>query len=141
MSTSTYDPTGADLLSTQPIFNAAYTGDMEALQEILNTNPNALTDRDSKGYQAIHYAARNGQGDVIKFLVSQGVPIDTESDDKHRAVHLAAAFGKVALLELLKTLGADLDAKTKIGSQAIHFAAEGWTMRSSRVACISRSIS
>jgi ankyrin repeat protein len=93
------------------------------------------------GYRAIHLAAMSGKVEILKFLVSSGVRVDSRTGSlaRRHAVELedfsplaghdwtglmiAAGEGHLATAEQLLRLGADVDARNSVGQTALHFAA------------------
>ena len=76
-----------------------------------------------KGRTALHWAARSGHLEVVKFLVGAGASLEAESNDSWTALHFAARWGRLAILKVLVGAGANLEAKNNSGSTALHFAA------------------
>jgi ankyrin repeat protein len=93
------------------------------------------------GYQAIHLAAMSGRVEILKFLASSGVDVDsrTAAVAKPHAVELedfsplgghdwtalmvAAGEGHLATAAELLKLGGNVDARNSLGQTALHFAA------------------
>lgn len=73
------------------------------------------------GRQPIHWAARNGHVDVLRFVVvACGVPVDARTEDGTTALHLAAWRGHVeACRWLVEDAAADVHATNGFGCNAI----------------------
>jgi ankyrin repeat protein len=70
-------------------------GDLKALRYLSEINPARLTETDgtSAQWQAIHEAARNGQLDIVKFLVEEsGVDVNEPCDVTNLKTPLAVAM-------------------------------------------------
>lgn len=59
----------------------AARGALDAIQELAETNPAVLHQRDANHWQPIHEAARAGQTQVIEYLVQKGVDLNTRTND------------------------------------------------------------
>ena len=80
-----------------------------------------------RGYDRgpIHWAARNGRAEVVRWLVRGArVPVDQTTSDATTPLHLALARGHAATAAaLVDELGADARAVNAHGCNAAHFAA------------------
>ncbi|RYP83566.1 hypothetical protein DL769_001320 [Monosporascus sp. CRB-8-3] len=72
----------------------------------------------------IHMAARIGQTEFIKALVSRGVSVNSKGAFGATALHLAALEKNDALVKGLIEMGANLNAQTMSGQTALHIAAQ-----------------
>jgi len=61
-------------------------------------------------------AARNGDVEAVRSLLSEGADVNAAQGDGMTALHWAAEFGHTAVADLLLSVGADVEAKTRIGS-------------------------
>jgi len=85
-------------------------------------------DLNTQGYQgtALHYAAKNGQYEMVKFLISKGADVNTRTEwSNFTPLHIAASpvinvGAKVA--ELLIDEGADINAKNLDGETPLDLA-------------------
>lgn len=127
---------GAELLVA-----AAEKGNTDVVkaQIAAGTPPNAVA---KNGWQAIHYAANNGDAVMLKVLLASGAKVDALSSGKEgqfQPLHLVARgqeahysgdqrrmkdAGYIEAAQLLLATGAKVDAKTGDGKQPIHLAAE-----------------
>ncbi|SRR5450830_289160 len=75
------------------------------------------------GWTALHYAAINGNPDIIKVLLDASAYIDAESpEDKMTPVMLAAVRGRTAAVQILMQEGADISLKNADGMTALDLA-------------------
>ena len=75
------------------------------------------------GLTALHYAAQNGNLDIIKFLVEHGADISAQDYGQSRSViHFAALNGDIECIKYLTEHGADLLDKDANGATAFHYA-------------------
>lgn len=120
-------------LALPPIHDAAAHGNLDEVQRIISSDPNALLSRDEGGAVALHHAAWNGWVLVVKALLAAGTPVDITKDlpnagdgtDGWTALHHAAAQGQVDVLKELLQAGARVDFQAKDGSIPLHQAAWG----------------
>ncbi len=59
----------------------------------------------------LHFAARDGDVEAIKYLIEDGYDINTTDTRSVTALHVAALFGQLAAVKTLVALGAKVDAK------------------------------
>jgi ankyrin repeat protein len=77
------------------IWTAAQFGDETTLRRKTEQNPKLLQQADDYGYTPLHYAAQNGHEKIVKYLLSQNVPVDLEkcgATPLHRAGKLLVIF-------------------------------------------------
>jgi ankyrin repeat protein len=86
----------------------------------------ALLDKDAEvnkhGWTALHYAAANGDGDIIRLLLEKSAYIDAESPNKTTPVMMAARAGHLDVVKQLMEAGADISLKNDQGLTAADFA-------------------
>ncbi|XP_024525341.1 ankyrin repeat domain-containing protein 65 isoform X2 [Selaginella moellendorffii] len=119
-----------------PLHYAAATGRASIISILLASfgfsGANAC-DRDHKGEQAIHLAARGGFVPAVEILLAHGASGNAASNNgrtryfqvKASSVHTASLHGHELVLRLLLSSGADPAACDTGGSQPIHDAAAG----------------
>jgi ankyrin repeat protein len=79
---------------------------------------------DSKGLQALHYAASGGNWDVMRALVRAGAHVDCRDGEEMTPLHILAMSGRAEWLgKTVKELGADALATDADGQTALHLAA------------------
>ena len=102
---------------------------------------NALLEKGAEvnrpGWTPLHYAAANGNIDIVRALLDKSAYIDAESPNKTTPMMMAARGGHIHTVKLLLDEGADETLKNELGMNAIDFAekynhhdiAEGLTSR------------
>ncbi|XP_023345984.1 eye-specific diacylglycerol kinase isoform X2 [Eurytemora carolleeae] len=113
-------PDDDSLKTTDGILKAARLGDLKMLRELC-TEGYSLLSRDETGKTALHYGARFGHKEIIKFLVMNGPPtlIDmTDYEKGHTALHKAAAYKRRTICCMLVTAGANLIIEDSSGKTA-----------------------
>ncbi|TGG94386.1 MAG: ankyrin repeat domain-containing protein, partial [Aphanocapsa feldmannii 277cV] len=69
----------------------------------------------------LHIAAREGQAESIKELLSAGAQLNARDKDGLTPLHVAAGGGQVESIKELLSAGAQLDARAEDGSTPLHF--------------------
>ena len=70
----------------------------------------------------LHYAAENGQKDMVQRLIANEYDVNTRDKDGLTPLHEAAKKGDKEIAELLLMKGADVNAKNKNGSTPLYWA-------------------
>ncbi len=70
-------------------------------------------------------AARDGNIEVIKQHLDNGVDVNSKDESQGTALHLAAVTGHKEIVELLIAKGADVDAKDNHGWTPLHYTVSG----------------
>ena len=102
---------------------AARQNDTEAVRGLVaggDANPNA-TDEESR--TALHYAASNGNVEIIAILVKAGAKLDTLDLLGNTPLHLAAARDRTEAGQLLLAVGARVDPQNHDGRTPLMIAA------------------
>lgn len=100
-------------LDAPPLCVAAYFGLTTIAKGLVAIDADATRKCCSQGRLPLHYAAGNGQIDMIDFLVTQS--IDVNAGDQHgvTALHLAADGTSADVVEALLKAGASTEARTR----------------------------
>lgn len=78
-----------------------------------------------EGMTALHFAAQNGNIDVVKYLIEHGADIKAQDISLSRsAIHFAAENGNLDTIKFLAEKGVDLQDKDSLGATALHYAAK-----------------
>ena len=80
----------------------------------------------------LHDMANEGNLEVVKNLISQGVDANTKDDEGWTALHHAAFVGHTTIVELLIEKGAVVDVKDETGNTALYRAAEGGSSQAAK---------
>lgn len=111
--------TGGDL------HNAARSGDLNAVQLILSTNPLAVNSRDKHSRTPLHLAAWSGQAEVVSYLCKNKADVGAAAMDDMGAIHFAAQKGHLEVVRTLLSSGASAKASTRKGLTPLHYAVQG----------------
>jgi uncharacterized protein len=107
------------------VLEAAATGRVDRLRELLAADPERLHDRTPEGFTAIGLAAFLGGPEAVRVLLEHGADpnADAENPMRVRPVHAAAAAHDHESLRLLLEAGADPNARQQGGLTPLHAAA------------------
>lgn len=103
-------------------FDAAATGDLDALKAFVNGNPDLVFTKSWHGNTLLHYAALLENKDMAEFLIANKAKIDAINEWGRTPLHDAAEFGRTDVVELLLANKADANARDKGGQTPLHLA-------------------
>jgi ankyrin repeat protein len=105
------------------IFEAAATGRVERVRELLNKNPRLVDAYSPDGWTALHLNFGNLK--IVKLLLDRGANINAVSKNGFSATPLqgAAAFQKIELARFLIARGANVNCRGEAGVTPLHEAA------------------
>jgi uncharacterized damage-inducible protein DinB len=106
-------------------FNAAWSGDVEKMKEVLSSHPDLLNSFGRDGWTALHLAAYTGHTDAANALLSWGADVHAISENSlaQSCLHAAIAGKRAVIVPLLLDHGADPEATDSGGNTALHLAA------------------
>jgi ankyrin repeat protein len=80
----------------------------------------------SQGYNALHFAAKQGHEKIIRLIVSAKTDVEAQSGDGQRPLSIAAHFGQLEAVRVLVELGADVEVGQagKLALRPLHEAAK-----------------
>ena len=74
---------------------AAAHGNFKKLENLLKEYPSLAKKKDFvMGYTALHWAAKLGRTDIVKFIMGAGVDIQSKSHGGYTPLHIAAMSGR-----------------------------------------------
>jgi len=122
------DDGGYEFSLSQPerewTLKSAYS-DYQALSKLLLANPSLASRRDFlSGYTALHWAAKNGQEDVVKLLFGSKEPpnVDARSLGGYTPLHVATIHGQDGVVRLLvEVYGANPNIRDYSGRKPKHY--------------------
>lgn len=101
-------------------WSAALEGDLSRLRHLLSRPYYSVDKLDSSGFTPLHYAARAGHLDIVRFLHSNGCNVNLATRSGHStALHRAAAQGHIEIVRYLILNGADSSLKDSDGLTAL----------------------
>ena len=114
-----------------PVADAAMRGDADAVRSLVARGED-VNQAQGDGMTALHWAARNRDASLARFLLEAGADVSAETRiGPYTPLHLAARAGAGEVTELLLGAGADPNAATRSsgGARPLHFAAEAGDAR------------
>lgn len=97
-------PTSRSIFGNFPMNIAAATGDVEAMQLLMNNN--ALIDAPGQdGFTPLHDAVEQGQLEAVRFLLSMGADVDCENSDGMTPNDLAMLLSEEEIASILRENG------------------------------------
>jgi len=117
------------------IFEAAATGRLDRLRELVATDRSLLGDYSPDGFPVLGLAAFFGRRDAVMFLLAQGADVNAAARNRQRvtALHAAVAGPDPDIARLLVDHGADVTARQEAGYTALHEVASKGLMDLARV--------
>ena len=82
---------------------AAAHGDLNALRQLLQSNPQNIEEQDGLGFTPLAWAAEKGQKEAAELLLSLGADANAVGKGGRRPIDWAATAGYLPLVELLAT--------------------------------------
>lgn len=105
-----------------PIFYPVFHGDLAAVRQLLDKDPDAIQSRDAKNLTPLHVAASRGQHEVVQLLIDRGATVDGDSAPEDWTPIVWASYrGHVDAVRVLLGNGA---APGQAGGNPIHFAGQ-----------------
>ena len=116
-----------DTTEADQLFEAARSGDVEKVREILECGKCTVNCTDSVGWTPLHWACLKGHVDVVRVLVSEfkaNMTIQTLFGGKgYTALHYSCREGHVDIVRTLVKYKANVNAKTDSGDTQLTLAA------------------
>lgn len=105
------DTENVEMIFDRPeLISAAENGDMDTINRIIQEGGDLdILDTGQDKYTAIHFAAWDGQNEVLKALIDAGANPDILGTDSRTPIHLAAANGRAEAVKLLIDAGVDIN--------------------------------
>jgi len=114
---------GSTLGMDAPLIAAVRRDDVAAVRATLQTDRQALLDRDGRGRTALHVAATLGHDRALQLLLAHGADALAETPSGFTALHYAAGRGSVACIRALAAMGCSPGVRTPDGVTPLHCAA------------------
>jgi ankyrin repeat protein len=104
-------------------FDAAATGDVDALKAFVNGNPDLVSVKSWHGNTLLHYAAILEKESMAEFLIANKAKVDAKNDEGDTPLHVAAEAGRRDIVELLLVNKANVNARDNAGVTPLQLAA------------------
>eukprot|EP00960_Hanusia_phi_P045322 757162-Hanusia_phi.AAC.6 len=103
------------------LWRAVKNSRVDLVSELIHKGLNlSHPDKSFGGWTSLHYAAAGGEGHVVDFLLSHGVPVDICNEQMSTPLAIAASEGHLSIVEKLLKRGADVNASNEHGMTALH---------------------
>jgi ankyrin repeat protein len=109
-------------METSEFFNQIREGNLPAIEALLNSHPQFLNSRDSRGSTPLILAGYYNHRDVVRFLLEKGVPVDEKDSSGNTALMGACFKGYAEIAEILINSGANVNARNGMGGTCLIFA-------------------
>ncbi|GAV58061.1 LOW QUALITY PROTEIN: Ank_2 domain-containing protein, partial [Cephalotus follicularis] len=103
---------------------AARSGELEAVESILNSNPLAINSRDKHSRTPLHLAAWARQTEVVSYLCNHKADVGAAAIDDMGAIHFAAQKGHLEVVRMLVSAGVSVKAANRKGLTPLHYAVQ-----------------
>ncbi len=106
--------------------DAAQTGNIARLRDLLDQNRDFANMPDEGGYTPLHYTAYFGHVEAARYLIGIGADVASVSMDalRNQPLHAAASSGHTEIARLLLDAGADINAEQTGQWTPLHGAAQ-----------------
>ena len=95
---------------------AVFLADTTRVGSLLARHPHLATLPDGRGDQPIHHAARNGDTEIVRLLITHGADVNAQNTRAHTVLYCAGGHAHLETLQLLLNEGADCQVRfTKDG--------------------------
>ena len=106
------------------VHEAAKSGDIAKLRQLLNKDPGLLYVQDEQGKTPLHWATGRGQYETMKVLLDEYlVDVNVRNKNQGTPLHVAASQAQPEGVRILLQHKAEINARTKDGATPLHFAA------------------
>lgn len=112
-------------LNAQPIHDAATSGDIDDMKQILSSGGNINLKNEKYLQTPLQLAVYNQNFAMVSFLLSKGAHVNSKMRNGQSALFIAAYHGDLDIIKALVKKGAVINMKDNKGSTALHRAAEG----------------
>lgn len=112
-------------IEAQEIFQAASTGNLVKVKELVEADPQLMRKTDERGRTPLHLAARGVHFEVIRFLVENGADVNARDANGSTPLHSTASRSHFEACRLLIEKGAEVDVKNTDGKTPFYYASYG----------------
>lgn len=115
-------PAPEPVAKPKTIFQAADTGDVEALTTLLDVQSERVHQLDESGWTPLHHAAYRDHPEAMALLLARGADVNAVAVGECVPIHMAATEASPEAIDLLAAAGADLNYPDDTGITALHYA-------------------
>ncbi|KAG5493000.1 hypothetical protein JKF63_01581 [Porcisia hertigi] len=107
----------------EKFLRAARSRDTADCSGMLKKNPGLVNSVEAGGYAALHFAAFNGDVEMMGLLLEYKADLNIENMDGNTPLVMAVKGRKLECIRILANAGADVNKESDTGSSAAHYAA------------------
>jgi len=107
----------------EDIHQAATEGNLERVQEFLNTTPSLVDSRNISQWTPLHCVALKGHMEIALLLLNNGANVGADNQHQHTPLHYAVHNGHGNVTLLLLNYSAPVDAYNHFQQTPLHLAA------------------
>uniref|UniRef100_UPI00358F473F integrin-linked protein kinase-like n=1 Tax=Myxine glutinosa TaxID=7769 RepID=UPI00358F473F len=104
------------------IFTQCREGNAVAVRLWLDNTANDLNQGDDHGFSPLHWACKEGRGNIVDMLVMRGARVNIINRGDDSPLHLAASHGHRDIVLKLLQQKADVNAMNEHGNTSLHYA-------------------
>lgn len=105
---------------------ACLNGNNDLYLHIKDAYPDIQLNADTKGRSLLQYAARGGNREILKDLLSKKRKLEIKNDDEIKILHIACLYGHEEMCrDIISQFPDTIHARDEDGLHAVHFAAVG----------------
>ena len=86
------------MADTNNIIEAIQNGNADQVKSLLEAQPEVVNTTETNGYTALHLAAQQGNGEIIKLLLEHGADINAIAADGQTPMEVAIKHGHDAAM-------------------------------------------
>ncbi|KAL2673723.1 hypothetical protein Neosp_012166 [[Neocosmospora] mangrovei] len=105
----------------QHLRDAAKSGNVAVLKELLNREPDNIDSQSTEGKSALHVAAENGKTEAVKLLIEHRANVNLRDTKGRPPLTLAAASGCTSVAEILLQNDAEVEPQDARGRSLLSF--------------------
>ena len=105
------------------------SGDLDALDKALQSNPSLSNTEDDDGVSLLHWAALKGHSSIVSLLLTKsGTLVNDQTKANITALHCAALANEPDIIRILIERGADVSFQSSDGTP-LHYAVENRSLQ------------
>jgi ankyrin repeat protein len=94
--------------------------DLNKIKSIVSKNPDKINELDEYGSSYLHLSVREGNIEIVEFLISQGADVNIKDSLGVTPLQVAARAGRLEIVEYLLSKGAKVSVKDHTGNTPLH---------------------
>jgi len=102
----------------QEIFDLLRKGDVPAVKALIEKSPKLVEARDGDGDTPLHYAALEGNVELIHYFIARGAKLEVQNAEMKTSLHLAAINDRKEAVSVLLKRGAAIETRDDYGRTA-----------------------